>query len=240
MPQTWLIADYMNIAAVECAIPRPVSWTSATGTNETVIKVLLTDAVREIVRRNDWKQLTTSYVLVGSGVEAFALPSDFLRVTSGVNAVYENAPNERACIPVHRDGDWIELKERNWAAVQRYYRLNGSDIEFFRPVPDGGTVTLSYVSKNWRRDSGGSNPADVWANDGDLSLIPGHLLQLGVIWRFRRHQGLQYLDRKVEYEAELARAIADDRPMGRVSFDGRGDIPVNPFNIPVPDFIPPS
>ena len=240
MPMTWSVSEYVNNAALECAVPRPASWISATGLNEVVIRSLLNDTVREIVRRNDWKQLTTSFVLVGSGAESFALPVDFLRVTAGDNAVYENQPNERPCIPIYRDGDWVMLKERNWAGVQRYYRLNGSNIDFFRPVPTGGTVTLSYVSKNWRRDENGSNPADVWATDGDLSLIPGHLLQLGVIWRFRRHQGLGYLDRKVEYEAELARAIADDRPIARVSFDSDGRVPSNPFAVPVPAFIPPA
>lgn len=238
MPMTWPIAEYMNTAAIECAVPRPASWVSATGTNETVMKALFHDTVRELIRRHEWKQLTGTQAIAGAGVESYGLPADFLRLASGDNAVYENTPNQRPCVAIHQDGDWTELKERNWAGVQRFYRLSGSNIDFYQALPSGGTVSLAYVSKNWKRDINGTTPGDSWAVESDLSLIPGHLLQLGVIWRFRRHQGLQYADRKVEFEAELARAIADDRPVGRVSFDGRRDSPRNPFDIPVPDYIP--
>lgn len=240
MPMTWPIAEYMNAAAIECAVPRPAGWVAATGTNETVLKAFLQDTTREVIRRNDWKQLTTSFDLVGSGAESFSLPTDFLRLATGDNAVYENAPNERPCVPVHRDGDWVELKSRNWSGVQRFFRLRGNEIDFFQPVPTGGIVTLSYTSRNWTTKADGTTPSDAWSADTDVSLLPGHILQLGVVWRFRRHKGLQYLDRKVEYEAELARAIADDRPVGKVSFDGNRDMPRNPFEVPVPDFIPSS
>jgi hypothetical protein len=241
MPVTWPIAEYMNAAAVQCAVPRPASWVSATGTNETVMKALLQDTVRELVRRNDWKQLTNSQTIAGTGVESYALPADFLRLAAGDNAVYENSPNDRPCVPIYRDGDWTELKERNWAGVQRYFRLAGGSIDFFQPLPSGGSVTVAYVSRNWKRASDGTTvPGESWTAESDVALIPGHLIQLGVIWRFRRHQGLQYLDRKVEYEAELARAIADDRPVGKVGFDGSRGVPRNPFEVPIPDYIPPG
>lgn len=240
MAVTWPIAEYMNIAAIECAIPRPASWVSATGTNEVLVRALLDDTARELVRRNDWKQLTANHSVSGTGVSTYALPSDFDRLGAGDNAVYENSPNRRPCTPVASDGDWNELLNHNWAGSWRYYRLNGSDIDFFQALPSGSTVTVSYVSKNWKRDSVGAAAGNTWAADTDLSLLPGHLLQLGVIWRFRRHQGLQYLDRKVEYEAEVARAIADDRPIVKVAFDTLRANPRDPFSIPVPDYIPPA
>jgi hypothetical protein len=238
MPMTWPIAEAMNTAAIECAVPTPAAWVTATGTNEKIMRAMLADTVRELVRRNDWKQVTDSQQYSGTGGETYTLPADFLRLASGDNAVYENTPNRRPCVPIDRDGDWTEIKQLNFAGVQRYYRLNGSDIDFFRPLPTGGTVTLAYVSKNWKQDVTATR-GDAWTAETDQSLIPGYLLQLGVIWRFRRHKGLQYLDRKVEFETELARAIADDRPTGRVAFDGDRNLPRRPFEIPVPDFIPP-
>lgn len=240
MAISWPIAEYMNVAAIECAVPRPGSWLLATGTNEVLMRTLLDDTVRELVRRVAWAQITYSSVLNGTGDESFGLPADFYRIADGDNAVYENTPNRRPCKPITSNGDWAELKQLNFAGIQRFYRLTGNTIDFFRPLPSGGVVTISYVSKNWKTDSTGVAPGNSWANDGDLSLVPGHLLQLGVIWRFRRHQGLQYLDRKVEYEAELARAISDDRPTGKVVFDAVRPSPRNPFDLPVPDYIPPA
>jgi len=239
MPMTWPIAEAMNTAALECSIPVPPAWVTAAGTGERIMRAMLSDTVRELVRRNDWKQLTFSQQYAGTGGETYTLPADFLRLASGDNAVYENQPNRRPCVSVVQDGDWTEIKQLNFAGVQRYYRLNGSNIDFFRPLPTGGTVTLAYVSKNWKLDSTGTTPGEAWTAESDVSLIPGHLLQLGVVWRFRRHKGLQYLDRKVEYETELARAIADDRPITRISFDGDRKMPRRPFEVPVPDYIPP-
>ena len=239
MAQTWSIAQYMNAAALECSLPVPAVWVTSTNLNEKLLKQYLDDTVRELARRIDWEQLTTDYTITGTGAESYSLPSDFMRVAAGDNAVYENSPNRRPCIPVDRDGDWTELKQIGFAGVQRYYRINSGNINFYRPLPTGAIVTLAYVSKHWKRDVNEANPGDTWTNDTDLSIIYGHLLQLGVVWRFRRHKGLQYLDRKVEYEAELARAAADDRAPGRVAFDGKRQLPRNPFAIPVPDYIPP-
>jgi hypothetical protein len=239
MPLTWPIKDAMDGAAIECAVPAPASWVSATGTNEKIIRQLLADTVRELAARHEWSQMALSQTITGTGAESYSLASDYARLASGDNAVYENSPNRRPCRSIVRDGDWTELKQLNFAGVQRFYKIGGGSILFYRPLPSGGTVTVSYVSKNWKTDATGATPGSTWAAETDLSFIPGHLLQLGVSYRFRRHKGLQYLDRKVEYETELARAIADDRPSTRIAFDGDRGIPRRPFEIPVPDFIPP-
>lgn len=240
MPTTWPIAEYMNAAAIECSIPQPVAWVTGVDMNVKVMRQFLNDTVRELARRHDWQQMTSSQVITGTGVESYALASDFMRLARGDNAVYENQPNRRPCVSVERDGDWTELKQTGFTGVQRYYRFESGSIEFFRALPSGGTVTVAYVSGNWKRDSLGATPGDTWVNDTDTSILPGHLLQLGVVWRFRRHKGLQYADRKAEFEVELARAITDDRPTGRVAFDGYRNLPRTPFAIPVPDYIPPG
>lgn len=240
MAITWSIHDAMDDAAIECSIPRPSSWVSATGTNEVTLTQFLKRTADELIRRNDWSQLLGTQTISGTGDASYDLESDYLRLAGGDNAVYENAPNDRPCIPVYRPGDWVELQERNWAGVQRFYFLSGSGIGFFQALPSGGTVTLSYVKKHWLTASDGTTPSNEWTVDSQVSLLPGHLLTLGVIWRFRRHKGLQYADRQVEYEAELARAIADDRPVMKVAFDGSRNTPRNPFEIPVPDYIPPA
>ena len=240
MALTWTITTYMNYAARECSIAPPSAWLSSTSSNELLLRAFLDDTIRDLIRRHDWNQLTDDQTVTGTGATAYALATDFLRLARGDNAVYENSPSQRPCTAIHRNGDWTELIERNWAGAQRFYRLAGSNIEFFQALPAAAEVTVAYVSKNWRVDSGGNNPLDTWTAEADLSLLPGHLLQLGVIWRFRRHKGLQYLDRKVEFEAELARAIADDRPIGSVTTDATRETPRSPFDIPVPDFIPAS
>lgn len=239
MPITWPIADAMNAAALECAVPLPAGWVNATTANERMMRAFLSDTVRELTSRYDWKQLSGSQTITGTGAESYVLNNDFLRLASGDNNVYENSPNRRPCVPIAQDGDWTEIKQMGWAGIQRFYRLNNGNIDFYRPLSAGNIVTVAYVSENWKQDKVGNTPGSAWTAETDVSLLPGYLLQLGVIWRFRRNKGLQYADRKVEYETELARAISDDRPIGRVSFDANRSTLRNPFQIPVPDFIPP-
>ena len=69
MPMTWPIAEAMNTAAIECAVPTPAAWVTATGTNEKIMRAMLADTVRELVRRNDWKQVTNSQQYSGTGGE---------------------------------------------------------------------------------------------------------------------------------------------------------------------------
>ena len=239
MSLSWTIAAYMDRAARECSITPPSSWSAATDTNSVLIKAYLQDTVHEIIERADLNQLNPDYSITGTGATAYALPSDFMRLTSDADAVYENSPNRGRVTPITRNGDWTALLEDNSSGSDRYYRLQGSNIEFFSALPTDAEVTLSYISKNWKTAVAGDTPGEIWTADDDLSLIHGEILQLGVVWRFKRHKRLHYADFRAEYESHLARLIANDRNAGKVSTDGtyrrRG-----PWDVPVPDFIPPS
>jgi hypothetical protein len=240
MALSWVIKDYMDIAARECSVTPPSEWVSATDTNSILLKTYLTDTVRELIARHDWNQLNRDSSITGTGATSYALASDFLRLARSDNAVFENGPNERPVVPITTNGDWTEILEANWAGVQRFYRLQGSNIEFFQALPTDGEVTVSYISKYWKTASDGATPGATWDVETDLSLLPGHLLQLGVVWRFKRHKRLYYADFKAEYEGEFAREASNDKPPGKVSFDGERKMPRNPFDVPVPDFIPSS
>jgi hypothetical protein len=240
MALSWTIADYMETVARECSITPPSAWIAATDTNTVLLKTYLKDTVRDIIGRHDWNQLNRNQVITGTDTGTYALASDYLRLAKSDNAVFENSPNRQPVTPITKNGDWAELEEYNAAGAQRFYRLQGSDIEFFRDLPTDAEVTVSYISKNWLTASDGSSPASTWTNDADLSLLPGPLLQLGVIWRFKRHKGLFYADFKAEFESEFARAMSDDRSPGKISTDRPRSMPKGPWDIPVPDFIPSS
>jgi hypothetical protein len=143
----------------------------------------------------------------------------------------------------------------------RFYRLQGYDgawsIGFKMPLETGLTVVVSYVSKNWIRNptvpawiDGGDSIADTWienpefAKDSftsgdDVCLLPRRLVEAGIVWRFRRRKALPYQDVLAEYEILMARTLSDTRTRRKIDFSGR---PVlrSPFDIPIPDFIPPS
>lgn len=235
---TWLVRDAVDDAARNCSITPPANWITATDATAVQFRTFLKDTVRELLQRHDWAAVTTTTAFTGAG-GSFALPSDFLRVSSADNSVYETSPNRRAVLPIPDRGDWTETETWNWTGAQRYFRLQSSTIEFLAALPDSAEVKMAYVQTTWITETGDTRSA-VWDDANDASRIPGHLLQLGLIWRWRRHKGLVYADRKAEYESELARAIGDDGPRRKVEFTGPSGEIRHPMRVPVPDFIPSS
>jgi hypothetical protein len=109
-------------------------------------------------------------------------------------------------------------------------------IDFFQPLETDLTVVVNYVSENWLRN-GATLKAEFTLND-DMALLPRRLLEAGTVFRFRERAGLEYADKQAEYEALLARMSNDTRTRRRIVFGGT--IPRGPFDVPVPDFIPPG
>lgn len=235
---TWVVKDYVDDAARECSITPPANWLTATDTSSLQFRTFLKDVTRELLQRHDWAACTTTETFSGAG-GSFALPDDFLRVCGDDNSMYETSPNRRRVLPMPDRGNWTETEEWNWTGVQRYFRLQGSTIEFLSALPAGAEVQMAYVQTTWITESGGTRSA-TWDAVTDESRIPGHLLQLGLIWRWRRNKGLVYADRKAEYESELARAIGDDGPRRKVDTTGPSIEVRHPMRVPIIDFIPSS
>lgn len=236
------VADLMNRAARDCKITPPGAWVPAVTLSHVELKDYLFDTVEELLQRLDWPDpITKDFVLTGSGAETYDLPLDFLRLTRDPLAVYETTTTRRAGIPVSSNGAWSHLKQIGSAGGNRYFRTSGSDgafkIGFFHPLEPNHSVTISYVSKNWNVDNGAF--ASDWTRESANLLFPRDLVQLGIVWRFRRAKGLAYADRMNEYEARLSRLSNDARGIRTINFGG-GDGPRSPFDVPVPDFIPPA
>jgi hypothetical protein len=237
------VAEVMDEAARECSTTPPSSWITATTLSYMELKDFLKQTAKELLDRIDWPDpIAQDYAVPGTGVPAYALPAAFKRLTRDPMAVYETTGNRRACTPVTTNGVWTYLVEHNAAGGTRYFRTSGDEdsgyeIEFFADLETGNEVTVSYISKNWLK-SGGS-PAAIWADVADTLLLPEDLIRMGVIWRFRRRKGLPYADRMAEYEAILARHANDSRIIRSVDMTG-GSRKRNPFDIPVPDYIPSS
>jgi len=237
------VAAVMDEAARECSLSPPQSWISTTTTGFLEFKQFLTETVDELLERVDWPSpIATDTVISGTGVETYSLPSDFKRLTRDPLSVYETTTTRRAAVPVSTNGEWTFIKDIGSAGGNRYYRTAGDEesgytISFYRYPATGDSITVSYISKNWLKLSGTAGSA--WTDVAATLMLPKRLIKEGVIWRFRRRKGLPYADRMNEYEAVLARMRNDARLIRSVDMSG-GRGMRSPFDIPVPDFIPPS
>lgn len=166
-----------------------------------------TDACREIARRVDWGQMQQSTTLTGDGTaKVHSLPSDFARLQQGTSVIYSSAPLRGGLSA----DEWNALPAT--AGTPRFFRLRGTEMEFWPYLADAATATVHYQSKNWNATANSA----AWASDSDVPVIPDELVLLGVIWRWRRHKGMDYQDHQAEYEVALN---------DLASFDDRGRTP---------------
>lgn len=237
------VAEVMDDAARECSITPPGSWITATGLSHVELKGFLRQTADELLDRIDWPDpIAQDQTISGDGTADYTLDAAFKRLTRDPLAVYETTGTRRACIPVHSNGVWTVLQQDGSAGGSRYYRTNGDEesgyeIEFFDTPAAGIEIKVSYISKNWLKTGG--NPASTWQTINDTLLLPRALIEMGVVWRFRRRKGLPYSDRMAEYEGKLARLANDARMIRSVDMTG-GASRRSPFDIAVPDSIPSS
>jgi hypothetical protein len=240
------LKDVMDSAARECSITPASDWVSTTSERYIELKGHMYKTARELIERIDWPSplgavaTITGPGTVTSNYSTHTLPAAFSRLQRDDYAVYETTNTRRRCVPVSLAGEWTHLDEVGSAGAYRYYRTAGDEeagftIDFFRALSASEEVKVHYVSKNWILTSG--NGTDEWANAADTILLPRELVELGVIWRFRRRSGLAYLDVYGEYEQRLSRLANDAKVRRSINFGGDNE-PAHPMRVPVPDFIP--
>lgn len=235
------VAEVMTKIARECKVTAPNTWSSATTLTVLEMKDLLQETVDELLERVDWPDpISKTTVITGTGVETYALPDDFKRLTRDELAIYETTKTRRAGIPVTTRGQWSFLQDIGSAGGNLYYRTSGDEsegyeISFFPLAATNDSIQASYVSRNWLTISGVDGYA--WTDEAATLLFPRRLIELGVVWRFRRRKGLPYIDRYNEYEAILARLANDKKGIRTIGFGTEGD-ETKPMRVPVPDFIP--
>ena len=235
------VAEVMDVVARRCRVAKPNAWVAATQLTYMELKDLLQETVDELLDRVDWPDpISKSSAISGTGDETYSLPSEFKRLTRADLSVYETTTSRRAVIPVSSRGAWTHLQDLGTAGNNRYYRLagdeeSGFEISFFQDLESGSSITVSYVSKNWLTIAGTEGSA--WTDEGATLLLPRRLIELGVVWRWRREKGLPFTDRMAEYEAVLMRQATDRLGVRTICF-GDSPEPSHPMRVAVPDYIP--
>lgn len=235
------IVDILTRAGRQCSVEPPPSWVTATQGTHLELKDFLSETVEDILDRiSVTRPISKNVVIEGDGGGDYALPSDLRRVDRDALTVYESDGIRRRGIPVSSDGEWTALVDFGASGAERFYRIRGYPgayrISIFPDLAVGESLTLHYVSNVWAQNAG-IGKEEFTAEDDD-SLLPRRIVESGIVYRFRERKGLDYTAKRQEYETLLARLSNDGRTRRVVDFGGRQDY--NPFNVPVPDFIPGS
>lgn len=222
-----LLTIIQNVCA-EIDLDSPTAITSSADPQLKQLQILSYRAGKDLLKDHDWSVLNTVRNFTATGVtpEPTEPPSDFSNFTAN-SVIWNTSRLWQLSGPVEPQ-TWERNTIFNSNPVPQIWRMLGGKLAIFPNVATE-TMRYEYISKNWIAVMGGSTYAEKWANDTDTSRIPEDLIELSLIWRWKRAKGLDFGEELENYERAKESAIGADRAAQPISLSmpNRGEVPDN-------------
>lgn len=198
----------------------PVAAMSSTDENVVRMIEVANEEGEELFARHDWQNLVreathTTLATESQGLITTIAGSDFSHVR---NETFWNRTKNRKWYPLE-DVKWQELKASGITGPVEYFRLRGNYLLALPTPTAGDTLAFEWVTKNWCESSIGTGQS-VWAADADVSRMPEDLMIQGLVWRWKKSQGLEYAEDFRQYEIRVGTAIVRDGTPGKINMGG--------------------
>ena len=123
------IKQEVDDAAGKLRLGANVPWRNDASRTAGELRATLNEVAAELLARHEWTTSGAEAVLTPTvDQSAWAFPSEFLRLQSGENAVYELSPNRRPILPVPDAGDWAAILAQGALGAQRIYRRTANGL----------------------------------------------------------------------------------------------------------------
>lgn len=201
----------------------PVAAIASTDDNIVRIIELANEEGEELAFEYAWQVLTTeaTHTTVATESQGSILTiagADFGWIA---NDTLFNRTNNRPIVPVD-DAAWQRMKANSVTGPYSNVRIRGNNLIAI-PVPTAGhTWAFEWVSKNWCESSTGTKQS-AWAADTDVGRLDETLIKMGVVWRFKQSQGLEYAEDFNKYQRRLQNSLARDGAKPRVHLGSGGN-----------------
>ena len=202
------------------------------------MRELLDDTARDMMDRHDWQALLTeaSFTTVSGETQIANIRSTYTDFLRWQNDTTFNRTQDRRVYGAVSPAGWQAAKSRITTTPEYHFRIRGDSVLLFENTNSGDDIYFEYVSNKWLADTGRTTKYSTMTADTDLPLLDDQTLMLGLKWRLKRENGLEYAENYREYERKLQNAIARDIPQepisltpGRGRYLGFGQIPDGQF-----------
>jgi hypothetical protein len=224
------------------ALPVPTAVVSSTDAQVLQLWELANQEGTELSERYDWSILVrqTSFATVAAEDQPASVPSDFGHYV--IDSMW-NRTTKRKCFGPLTSADWQQvLSYPIYTSINPVFRMiqPGGTIDGYVKLiptpPAGQSIYYEYAIKNWAATTGGSSPTlSSYEADTDFSVVDEKLVAKGLLWRFKAAKGFDYGQDFANYEADVARAQAQDGG-GKPKLNLVGGLGVQdiwPANIPI-------
>lgn len=218
-----LLTIIQNVCA-EIDLDPPTAVMSSADPQIMQLRILSTRAGRDLIRAHDWSALMVrrQFQATGANPEPDEPPGDWDRFAA--NARIWNLSRLWALNGPVEPQSWQRQTILNANPVPQIWRMAGGKLDIY-PNVAGETMEYAYISGFWVAVNGGPATVANWANDTDMARFPEELLELSLIWRWKRAKGLDYGEELASFERTKEAAIGADRAASPVdlSLPARGE-----------------
>lgn len=215
-------------SADELSLARPtnISDTSSDNTAQKLVRHL-TRTCRQLAAEYDWSRLRREKTLTTTATEeqTGALPADFLRFCP--ETMWNRSKRTKVNGPLPPD-DWQSRKATLVTGAYSNFIIRNNAF-LILPVPGAGQImAFEYITKNIGTNAAVTTEVTEFLADTDTAYFDDELVILGVVWRYRKAEGLDYSEEFREYQMRRANLIKMDGGRRIVDMNAlKQDRPVN-------------
>ena len=177
----------------------------------TTLLAICNEEGQELAARTNWTDLQTETTFTTLATEdqgALATIAPGMKFI--VNDTIWNRSLRRPVYGPRSEQAWQQQKAFSLNGPWSGYRIKNGRISMY-PVPVAGqTCAFEYVSANWVANAAGTTFTDVFTADTDTPRQDYQIIQLGVLWRWKKLKGLEYAEDFNAYERRVQDYLARD------------------------------
>ena len=212
----------VQAVADESGLPRPGAVVSSSDQQVRQLFALVNRSGQQLARRYDWAPLRkegnfTTLAAELQGTLVACASASFLYFVN--DTMWNRTLNRSIPGPLTAE-EYQTLKANNASGPYPQFFTRESRL-YFIPAPAAGeSVYFEYISKYWCTDSTGATGKEKMNADTDISLVPENLVELDVLWRWRKKKGFDYSEEFREFETALANHFGRDGARTKLSMNG--------------------
>lgn len=218
------VLEIAQDAATRMGIAIPDVLFTSTDREFIELRRTINEVAERIARAHDWSLLKTTETNTGDGsTTSFTLPSDYLRMPkeAQVWSTRWQRPLNRVTPEMQ-----LQLDIRSYDLVTGTWTMQGGSMVFAPALASSENAKWQYISNLVFQPASGSNKARATA-DEDTFRLGDRLLELQMIWEWRKSKGLAYEEDMVTAEDALAQAISDDKGARIIAQASRHNVSAN-------------
>jgi len=215
---TRTILEIVQDVAPRLGLDQPSVLFSSTDRTNIELRAVVKELAERIVRLHDWSLLKTQATHDGDGTtEAFALPSDYLRMTK--EGQIWSTRWERPLMHVTPE-DFLHLEIRDYDLVVGVWTIFNGQFQYRPALAADEDAKFYYMSNLVVAPASGSNKAR-FTLDTDTFRLNDRMLELALIWEWRQRKGLDYAEDMATAEQAIAQEISWDKGARIITQDSR-------------------